>query len=83
MFKYELGSYAQDIVSGFKGNLVSATKFLTGCNRYCIEAKSKNGEKPISICVDENAIKLLKNKGIKIETKEIKGGPNERWSDKR
>ena len=79
-FKFELGLQAKDIVTGFKGTIASRIQFLTGCNRYCIEGKSKSGGKPINIHIDENAIELTKGKKIVVETDKISGGPNQ-WEE--
>lgn len=43
MFKHELGLRAKDKISGFEGVITSRVQYLTGCDRYYLQPKAKNG----------------------------------------
>ena len=57
MFKFESGDTAKDIITGFKGIIVGRCNYLTGCNQYLLQPKSKKMDTKIeSIWFDENRI---------------------------
>jgi len=75
MFKYELGEQVKSMTTGVKGTITGRVQYITGCDQYCIQPKSKDGRsKPDSIWIDENAIKRCKGKRLKIDNSSIKGG---------
>jgi hypothetical protein len=78
MFKHELGKEAKDIVTGFKGIILSRMEWLTGCNRYGIQPKmGKDGKTGEITYFDENQIEVV-GKGVIIDqtpAERAKGGP--------
>jgi len=79
-FKYELGLQAKDKITDFKGAITGRAQYLTGCDRYALQAKSKDGAEGKCIWIDENAIQILKGKKISLETEKVSGGPNQ-WEE--
>jgi len=73
--KYELGSLAEDKVTGFKGTLTGFVKYLTGCDQYLIAPKvDKEGKHIDAKWYDVNRIRLLEaTPSIKLDTEEDKG----------
>ena len=77
-FKFNLGSEVSDIITGFKGIIRVRSEYLTGCNTYGIQSQKLNKEGDITdwIWFDENQLKLVKDKKIKLDTNmRDKGGP--------
>lgn len=62
----ELGSKVRDNVSGFEGIVIGVTHWLTGCDRYVVQAPSKDGKRPDPDSFDERHLKVL-------ETPEVTG----------
>ncbi len=74
IFKYELGSQAEDTVTGFKGTITGRNEWTNGCKQYCLKAKVvKGGEIKSGEWIDEEDIKILKP--AKATTKRETGGP--------
>lgn len=72
--KLDLGREAEDIITGFRGIVVSKTTFLTGCDRYEVQPKiDESGEIPESKAFDEEQLKVV-GKGIKLPLDDP-GGP--------
>ena len=80
MFKHELGKKAKDVVTGFKGIIISRSQYLTGCNRYGLQPKvNKEGKLSECLWFDENQIELI-GKGVTINQtveQKAKGGPQQ------
>lgn len=60
-FRYERGVHVTDLVTGFKGMIVSRADHITGCNRYCIQPPmdpKKPREVPDPIWIDEHALQV-------------------------
>ncbi len=70
---FKLGLVAQDTVTGFKGIMVSRHEYISGCIQYNLEAKSKDGGKPVCFYVDEQQIKIV-GKGVITEPRPNGGG---------
>jgi hypothetical protein len=74
-FKYELGTRAKNIITGVKGIITARVQYLTGCDQYCIQSKSKDGNSAgEATWVDVNAMKPLKGKKLEIKTNKSVGG---------
>lgn len=43
MFKHKLGLRATDKISGFEGVITARVQYLTGCDRYYVQPKAKDG----------------------------------------
>jgi len=65
-FKYPLGSKARCIVDGFTGVLVAATRYLSGCNRYMLQAESRDGKPGETYWCDEPQLEIV-GPGVKVE----------------
>lgn len=77
-FKYNLGSKAEDIVTGLKGTLTKAIYHINGCIYYRIQPKGK-GEKILAPAyVHESLIKILKKVKEPILEEDPPKGPSER-----
>lgn len=57
-FKYRQGEPLEDIVSGFRGYVVSRSDHITGCNRYCLQPPAEESGKFVDpIWFDEPSLK--------------------------
>ena len=66
-FKFEMGVPAEDIITGFKGVIISRSQWLTGCNTYGLKPKiDKAGKVQDTQWFDENSIKVNSKKSVKI-----------------
>lgn len=74
-FKFELGQIVKDKVTGFIGVVVCRSQYLTGCNRYAIQARivTPEGKIPEWVYFDEDLM-LVEGENINIEIK-LPGGP--------
>lgn len=68
--KYELGTHAQDIITGFKGVVIGYCKYLTGCDQYLIQPVDENQEheKKKPDWFDENRLKKAEGKKVILDT---------------
>jgi hypothetical protein len=59
-FKFSLGVFVVDQVTGFRGVITARQDHLTGCNRYAVQplAKKNGGRLPASFWFDEHALKV-------------------------
>ena len=76
-FKFKLGEQAKDKLTGFTGILYGASRYLTGCDQYCLKPPvDKDGNLRESKWFDEGEIEII---GKGIDAKEVKskgnGGP--------
>ena len=58
MFKFELGEKVKDDVIPFEGVITSRHDYLTGSNRYTVEAIDSTG-RPIEWNFDEERLKKI------------------------
>ena len=83
-FKYDKGEVLKDIITGYKGVVMEATTYLTGCDTYGLQSKvlDKEGTPRGWQWFDEN--RLVKTKGktitltekiVQIKKLKVKGGP--------
>lgn len=56
-FKFELGKKAVDSVVGLIGTITARHNYITGCNRYTIEASDSTG-RPLEWTVDEDRLSI-------------------------
>lgn len=58
-FKFSRGVWVKDLITGFKGVIVSRSDSLTGCNRYCIQPEvDKEGKYIEAGWYDEHSIEI-------------------------
>lgn len=71
MFKFELGITLKDIVTGFKGIVMSRIEYLTGCNQYgiCPKNLNKDGNPRDWQYFDEHRLQIVDAKPIKLANK--------------
>lgn len=77
-FKWDLGVFAREELSGLEGIIKSRADYLTGCNRYAIQQKGldKNGKPYEWVWFDEEEIDSINKKGKTQNTANKKfGGP--------
>ena len=78
MKKVELGDRVKDKVSGFNGVVVAITKFLTGCDRACIDPGcNKDGSMAEAQSIDVLTLEVIEKKAVVVKPpakKEAKGG---------
>jgi len=57
-FRFEVGVEVKDLVTGFKGIIVTRSQYLTGCNRYGVQSKKvpKEGKPADWVYFDEDQI---------------------------
>lgn len=59
-FKIELGSIAQDKITGYVGMVTARTEWLYGCRRYVLQSREmKDGVPVADRGVDEDAIEVV------------------------
>lgn len=64
-FKFELGSLAKDIITGYKGIIIYRTQWINNCNVYGIKCQELKDGKPIdSHQFDEPQIELITEKVV-------------------
>lgn len=69
----ELGRTAKDVITGFKGVVVSEAIYLTGCARIGLQASVDNdGKVPVVQWFDEPQLVYVGKKRISPEKKTIK-----------
>ena len=81
-FKFKHGDYVKDCITGFKGYIISAHNFITGCNHYTVSPEmKKDGTILEPTSFDEPRLEIigeskeLPNKKEVIESKKDPGGP--------
>jgi hypothetical protein len=72
----ELGDAARDTITGFAGVLVGRAEYLTGCEQFLVEAKSKDGDPPKSSWIDGDRLEVTKAGAAKIAVTAA-GGPQQ------
>jgi len=69
MDEIQLGSTVRDIVTGFKGTVVSEIKYLSGCLQYGVKAKvGKDGKVPDVEYIDVGQLEVIELEKKQIET---------------
>lgn len=75
-FKFNLGDFVKDKITGYSGVVAARCDYLTGCRRYSLQSKELHEGKPREWHdFDENQLDKIKVKKEKIETDKTKGGP--------
>ena len=71
MFKFENGEVVKDVITGFKGVVMSRINYLTGCNQYGLSmmALTSDGKRADWEYFDENRLVSCK-KSIKLPSTE-------------
>ena len=69
MDKIQLGSTVRDIVTGFKGMVVSEIKYLSGCLQYGVKAKvGKDGKVSEVEYIDVGQLEVIEPEKKEAET---------------
>lgn len=78
-FKHELGSMAEDLITGFKGIIAARSNWISGCNTYGLRPEVDKDGKVLELeWFDENVIFIIKEGVITInKPAEDPGGPQE------
>jgi hypothetical protein len=77
----KLGDKVKDIVTGFKGVVVSAHNYLNGCTRLTVQPKlGKDGKMPDTETFDAPQLKIITQEAHSIGNT-ITGGPS-KFEDK-
>lgn len=64
----QLGSQAQDIISGFKGTVTGYVRYISGCNQYLVSGRvGKDGALKESHWFDEQRVKVIKGQKIVLQ----------------
>lgn len=72
----QLGDEARDKITGFRGIVVSISKWLTGCDRYALQPPiDKDGKVPDIWWVDEPMLELVKVGEHRLKAPVKTGGP--------
>jgi hypothetical protein len=79
-FKFQHGDSVKDIITGFKGYVIGAHSYLTGCIQYTISPKVKTEGTLPDICDFDETRLIIDETAKKISAKteksvEEKGGP--------
>lgn len=66
-FLYRLGDEVKDIVTGFKGIIITRIQWFNGCIRYNVQNQKldKDGKMPEPIAFDEHQLELVKQQKVK------------------
>lgn len=79
-YKYDLGSEAEDIVSGLQGILIAVSLSLNGCVRYGLQPRTKEGhDMPDAYNIDESQLRVM-TKHVEPEPQHARGGPTELYT---
>lgn len=74
-FKYSNGDLVEETVSGFRGTITGSAYYLTGCNQYCVVARSKDEfTESVASWYDEGRLKIVE-KG-KVKEEQVKASKN-------
>lgn len=77
-FKHKMGEIAKCKVTGYEGMIVTRCEWLTGCNTYGLQSKSKDGEAPPERQYFDEGTLEITGKGL--SKKDVKadddGGPS-------
>lgn len=75
MLKFELGQRVKDKVTGFSGIVVCISSYLTGCNRYAVQAQTLDRDGKIKEWqyFDEDLL-LIAGKSLDLKVA-VPGGP--------
>lgn len=77
MFKINLGSKIESIVTAQMGVVVSRSENLGGCNRYFVQPKvDKEGKVPDGSWIDEGEINVLDPNFVKVGDQTTGGPPS-------
>ncbi len=80
----DLGDFAEDVITGFKGIVISVQRHINGCNRLIIQPRelNKEGNMVDPYWFDESQLKLIKKGVIPVAPDEerVTGGPPTRAS---
>ncbi|HEX2656127.1 MAG TPA: hypothetical protein VHN11_21095 [Xanthobacteraceae bacterium] len=73
--KHELGSTARDTITGFYGVITGRVNYLTGCDQYLVQPKTKSENEFVEArWFDENRIDILGGiEKVKIDTSTAQG----------
>ena len=71
MFKFNFGDEVEDIITGYRGLVITRSKFITGCDRYYVRPTklTKEGKFLEGESFDENTLKLVSEKYSRSFTK--------------
>ena len=76
MTEIKLGDEVQDTVTGFKGIVVGEHRYLYGCTRFSVQAKSVKNAKCDEMSFDAPQLKVVSKKRVKTTKKDrTPGGP--------
>lgn len=87
-YKFAKGDEVKDVITGFKGIVISQTSWFNGCVRYIVQSQKlgKDNDPDKGNAFDEAQLELVKGKKVKapaIESATVKspGGPrNDQFS---
>lgn len=87
-YKFAKGDEVKDIITGFKGIVISQTSWFNGCVRYLVQSQKlgKDNDPEKGAAFDEAQLELVKGKKVKTPTAEpvaakSPGGPrNDQFS---
>lgn len=70
MMRYTFGDKAKDKITGFEGIVTGFTRFITGCDQYCLtpQGVDKEGKTVESKWFDENRIEITAKQVVVIES---------------
>ncbi len=77
-FDFECGATVRDKITGFSGVIRARTQYLTGCNKYAVQATDIREGKPEEwVWFDEGELEVF-GKPVTLEvSRERRGGPVE------
>lgn len=73
----ELGTTANDVVTGFEGVVTGRAQYLTGCDQYVLTPKVEKGAFQDGRWFDENRLEMVRGKVLRLPVLSDKktGGP--------
>lgn len=60
----KLGSTVTEVITGVKGVVTGRCEYLTGCNQYLVQPKSRKGQYVESHWFDEAKLRVEKDKPV-------------------
>jgi hypothetical protein len=71
---FEFGQEVKDIISGFKGIVTGKCSYITGCEQFLVQPKSKKTDsKPDAVWFDIDRLQSVGKKIIKLKYKADNG----------
>lgn len=66
MSRIAMGIAVQDVISGLTGIVTGQVRYITGCDQYQVQPRSKDGSRPEAQWIDEARLAIVNNDAIEL-----------------